>query len=229
MKPFLMPALVVATSLMGQANQPSQGGEGQLAVAQSQLRSLDVSAGTTTLHVEPKSQMGLALRGAWVWALNGPWSVDASLGYRLQTKGNLDYRVSAGPSGSLDVKQVLDHQIILGGLVRWTGAATFGAGLDFRQESLSIESTDGKSSGTLTRPWLRVVARYPLGSSVYQPFIGLELALPLTKESVDGKAYIGDLDHLGEPSNPYQGSVAKSHAPSFEAAIVFGLRLGGAK
>lgn len=203
--------------------------EGQLAFVQTQLRSLDVSAGSTTLQVEPKAHSGLALRGAYVWPLRGAWSVDASLGYRLQSKGNLDYRVTSGPSGTLDVRQVLERQIILGGLVRWTGAAIFGAGLDLRQESLSIDSADGKSSGTLTRPWFRVVARYPFGAGATRPFIGLELALPLTKESVDGVAYIGDLDHLGESGNPYTGSVAKAHAPSFEVALAFGLRFGGAK
>ena len=57
----------------------------------------------------------------------------------------------------------------------------------------------------------------------------LELALPLTKESVDGPSYISDLDRLGEPGNPYTGSVAKAHAPSFEIALVVGLRFGGAK
>ncbi len=223
---FLLSFLAVCSS-SGRAQLPAF--EGQLAYVQTQLRSLDVSAGPTTLHMDPKTQSGLALRGAWAWPLRGAWSVDASLGYRFQTKGGLDYRVSPGPSGSLDVKQVLEHQIILGGLVRWTGAATFGAGLDLRQEALSVESSDGKSSGTLTRPWFRAVARYPLGGGALQPFLGLELALPLTKESVDGVSYIGDLDRLGEPSNPYAGSVAKAHGPSFEFALVFGLRFGGAK
>ena len=223
--PMILALAVCAIALRAQ----SSAFEGQLALVQTQLRSLDVASGPTTLHVAPRTQSGLALRGAWVWPLKGAWSVDASLGYRFRTQSNLDYRVTSGPSGTLDVKQVLDHQIILGGLVRWTGVATFGVGLDVRQESLSIESSDGTSSGTLTRAWFRAVARYPLGSSALRPFIGVELALPLTKESGDGKAYIGDLDRLGEPGNPYTGSVAKAHAPSFEFALVFGLRFGGAK
>ncbi len=203
--------------------------EGQLAFVQTQLRSQAVAAGPTTLQVDPKAQSGLAFRGACVWPLRGAWSVDASLGYRLHSKGNLDYRLSAGPTGSFDVKQELNHQIILGGLARWTGIATFGIGLDLRQESLSIESSDGTSGGTLTRPWFRALARYPLGLGSMQTFLGLELALPLTKPSAAGTAYIGDLDRLGEPGNPYGGSVAKAHAPSFELALVFGLRFGGTK
>ncbi len=222
---MILPLLLSAATLPAQ----SPVFEGQLDFVQTQLRSMEVSAGATSLHVEPKAQSGLALRGAWAWPLRGAWSVDASLGYRFQSKGNLDYRVTSGPSGTFDVKQVQEHQIILGGLLRWTGAATFGAGLDFRQESLAIDSADGKSSGTLTRPWFRAVARYPIGSSAMRPFIGMELALPLTKESVDGTAYLGDLDRLGQSSNPYQGSVAKAHTPTFEIALVLGLRLGGAK
>ena len=69
MKPVLMSTFMVGTSLMGQGNQPNQGGEVQLALLQTQPRSLDMSAGPNTLHVEPKAQSGLALRGAWAWPL----------------------------------------------------------------------------------------------------------------------------------------------------------------
>lgn len=198
--------------------------EVQLAFGQTKLRSLDVSSTSASLSVDPASQTGGSLRAALDWPLQGPWSIEGSLGYRFRSSGKLDYHTTQGLSGTLDVKEVLERQVALGALVRWHGPVILGAGLDLRREDLKAEAGPLASSGNLTRPWVRMFVRHGFTSAPWHPFVGIECSLPLTRETPSGTDYIRDLDLLGEPGNPSAGSVAKAHAPTFEVVVSFGVR-----
>ncbi len=200
----------------------------QLGIGQTRPASLDLSSSTGTLSVDTLTQPGLTLRGHAAWAPAPRWELEASLGWRSRSSGRLDYRSSAEGSGRLDVKQVLQVQMILGGLLSWNfqggaGAWSLGAGLDLRDERLSAETASGSSAASLTRPWLCVVARYAWHGA-WRPFAALEFAAPLSKPPTSAAAYIQDLDRLDTASNPSAGTVAKAHAPASEIVVALGLR-----
>ncbi len=217
-------SLLSCTLPLGAQVSDRPSGEVQLGLGQSHLRSYTVDAASGSLRVDPKAQTGWTLRGAWVVPLAGPWSAEASLGYRARSSGDLAFR---GPtdSGSLDVQQVLERQMILGAALRRTrGSLTAALGLDLRKEDLAAESSGGRSATNLTRPWLRGLVRQDFGAGGLRPCLGLELALPLTRSTPSGADYLSDLDHLDMPPNPASGAVAKTHAPASEVTLTFGLR-----
>ena len=198
----------------------------QLGFGQTRPAALDLSSSTGTLSVDPAAQQAVTLRGLAAWSPAPQWTLEASLGFRPRSGGALDYRSSSSAgSGRLDVTQTLTSQLILGGLVlrdfrqRWF----FGLGLDLRAERLAAETTHGSSAASLTRPWLRAVARCA-GTGAWRPFVSLEFAAPLSRPATSAADYIQDLDHLDAVSNPATGSVAKAHAPASEILLAVGLR-----
>ena len=200
----------------------------QLGFGQSRPAALDLASASATLAVDPATQQGLTLRGTAAWTLAPRWELEASLGWRARSSGGLDYRGSATGAGRLDVNQVLKDQLILGGLLTRAfqvggGAWSLGAGLDLRAERLAAETAAGGSPASLTRPWLRALARYAWTSS-WRPYLALEFAAPLSKPSPSPADYLQDLDRLDTASNPSAGSVAKAHAPSSELILAFGVR-----
>ena len=195
---------------------------------QSKLTAVDLSSSTGTLSVDPVPQQAFTLRGSASWVVSPGWSLETSLGWRSSSRGGLDYRSSATGTGRMDVRQALSGQIILGGLAcrdfqAGAGAFSLGAGLDLRAERLSAETAKGSSRASLTRPWLRAVARYTW-EAPWRPFVALEIAAPLGKSSTSAADYIQDLDRLDTASNPSAGTVAKAHAPASEIIVALGLR-----
>ncbi len=197
----------------------------QLGFGPTRLAALDLASTTGSLAVDAATQQGLALRGFAAWTTAPHWSVEASLGYRPRSSGGLDYRSSSAGAGRLDVQQVLASQLIVGGLVfRDLGPrGSLGLGLDLRAERLAAESAHGSSAASLTRPWLRVTARFHWVGA-WRPFAALEIATPLNRPTTTAADYLRDLDQLESASNPSAGTVAKAHAPASEILLALGLR-----
>lgn len=218
-------ALVLASVALA-AQSPSYGL--QFGYGPTRSAGLDLASSSGTLAVDSARQPGFTLRGLAAWTLSPDWSLEASLGWRARSSGSLAYRSSVAGSGTLDVKQVLSSQVILGGLalrdllVR-TGTWSFGAGLDVRAERLSAETARAASAASLTRPWLRATARFAW-SGAWRPWVALEFAAPVNKPATSAADYIQDLDRLEATPNPSAGSVAKAHAPTSEFLLAFGLR-----
>jgi hypothetical protein len=220
----LIPGLVFCCTMAAQS--PDFGlqlGHGQIKPA-----ALDLSSSSGALSVEPSTQRGFTLRGTAAWDLAPSWALEASLGWRFRSRGGLDYRSSSAGPGRLDVNQVLEDQMILGGVASRgfpfkTGLLSLGAGMDLRTERLSAETAAGSSSASLARIWGRAVARLAW-SGTWRPYVALEFSVPLSRPSTSAAGYLEDLDRLGTSSNPSTGTVAKAHAPSSEILMAIGLR-----
>lgn len=194
--------------------------EAALQASRDSLRDYTVQGPGGSLTVSPAGHTGLALRGAAVRTLDPRWAFETSLGFRLRSTGSLAFSNTAGRIGTLDVRQALPSQLILGAAFRGRVPFLWSAGLDLRSERLSVEAGSASSAATLTRPWFRATARWDFDG----PFVGLALAVPLTKDTPSGEAYLSDLDHLGGPSNPEAGAAARAHAPQSEIGLLVGYR-----
>lgn len=114
------------------------------------------------------------------------------LGYALLEHGAFRFQVSAvhQPKHTSDILlggsaadgARLSHASTgLGADFRWKTFATLGLGLEVRKEIL--EST-GAATTTWHRPWARASMGWDLPRTRITPFVGLEVAMPLTDTSV---------------------------------------------
>jgi hypothetical protein len=86
-----------------------------------------------------------------------------------------------------------------------------GAGFEYRSESLAVSGSGSTNvSTTYGRPWARLNVGYAIPSPVVKPFIGVEVAAPLTSKSYDAN---------GSPEDSL-----KMIAPKLQLGLYAGIR-----
>jgi hypothetical protein len=93
-----------------------------------------------------------------------------------------------------------------------------GAGLEYRSEKLTASGPNtftAEQSTTYGRPWARAHVGLSFPTPLVKPFVGVDLAAPLTSESANGNTGFA----TGDPSK-----TLKSLAPSFQVGIYGGIR-----
>ncbi len=200
-------------------------------VGWSRLRpaTVDLAAASGNLVMEGVHQRAPVLRGFLTGQPLPGWGLEASLGWRGRSRGDLRFHSDKAGSGTLDATLVLRTQTFLGGLLcreipAGLGIWSAGFGLDLRSERLALESSSGASAAQLTRPWLRAVLRRS-GGGPGRWYAALEFAAPLSRSSISAVDYLRDLDLLDSTTNTSAGAAAKAHAPGAEWTLAVGLRL----
>ncbi|MBP1627502.1 MAG: hypothetical protein H6Q00_1977 [Holophagaceae bacterium] len=205
----------------------------QLGLERLQPRSLDIDRPSGSLHLESKASQALSLRyGQALWRPSEHQTLEATLGLRLPSEGQMTYSNSAGASGDVQAHLRLGTQYALGALYRFERPFGLplepGLGLEYRRESLVMKDGGLESQGTLNRPWARAVLRHRFSKDGRGFFAALEYARPLISgPTPSGADYLSDLDNLGNSPNP--GTAAKAHAPSQSLTLALGYRFGCAK
>ncbi|HJV21404.1 MAG TPA: hypothetical protein VJ570_01855, partial [Holophagaceae bacterium] len=97
----------------------------------------------------------------------------------------------------------------VGAMFNFKAMVAFGAGLEYRSESLDITGTGGAFSTTYGRPWARANVGFAFPTPIVKPFVGLEVAAPLSSKS----------NETGSPED-----VAKSLAPKMQIGLYGGIR-----
>ncbi len=78
----------------------------------------------------------------------------------------------------------------VGVMFNFKALVAIGAGVDYRFEKSTYTDTL-TTSHTFSRPWARVNAGYAFPTPLVKPFIGIEAAVPLTKEDLAPKFQVG--------------------------------------
>lgn len=203
--------------------------EGQLFWGRAGLREIEVRPPSGFLKIEAPDQNLWGLRLSWDLLRWGPGLLQASGGLALGSSSPLRYTNSVGTSGEVGADLHLREQW-MGGLLYQLerGRLRYGIGLDLRRDVLMVKAApDLRSSGSTNRLWPRAVVQYhfdPVGRLL--PHLALDVAAPLSHTNPSGVAYIGDLDHLGLPSNVDGGVAARTHAPRLQFTVALGARFG---
>jgi hypothetical protein len=151
----------------------------------------------------PQDKTVLAVRLGYSVLDLGPALVQVTAVY--QPKVDTDMKVDGVTSPT-----TLGHEYWgVGVMFNLKAVVAIGAGLDYRSEKISAHDV-GTVSTTLGRPWARLNAGYAFPTPVLKPFIGLEVAAPLTKKSYDSTAAFEDQ--------------LKSWAPKLQVGIYAGIR-----
>ncbi len=94
----------------------------------------------------------------------------------------------------------------MGAMFNFKALVAVGAGVEYRSEKITGPTT----STTYGRPWARVNAGYAFPTPLVKPFIGIEVAAPLTKKDYN--------DSLSSEDT------LKAFAPKLQVGVYGGIR-----
>lgn len=142
------------------------------------------STQTAPPGVEPQDKTVIAGRIGYSFLDLGPALFQVTAVY--QPKVDTEVKV-AGASSPWTV----GHEYAgVGVMFNFKALVAIGAGVDYRFEK-NTYATPLTSSHTYSRPWARINAGYAFPSPLVKPFIGIEAAVPMTKEDLGPKLQIG--------------------------------------
>lgn len=121
-------------------------------------------------------------------------------GYALMDVGPALFQVTAAyqpkvdtelkPNGVTVPTKLGSEYWAVGAMFQFKALVAVGAGLDCRFEKATMSNVFS-STETTTRPWARVNAGYAIPSPLLKPFIGVEVAAPLTAKDHWPKLQVG--------------------------------------
>lgn len=183
--------------------------------------------GSSSYMQDPDTNTGLGVFGGLNVFKLGHAQFQVQANYRLKAQSNIRLRYDIS-TDTISIHEWADggkygvEYLALGGQFRWQAPFELGIGAELRSEKLSLEPpTAGfpTSRATYTRPWLTGQARYVFHTSQdWAPFIGLQMAIPLTKTNgVEGQAAGGENGTLSD-------SYLRSLAPKFQVSLRVGVQ-----
>ncbi len=156
---------------------------------------------TTAKTVEVDGATVIGLRGGYSFIDFGPMLLQGTVGYQMET----DTKMNVG--GYESGEKFRHSHTSLGAMLNFKAMIAVGAGLEYRMEKL--KTSYGRST-TYGRPWIRAHAGYAIPSPLLKPFIGLEVAAPITSTEVD--------------ANPSDENALRALAPKFQVGVYGGIR-----
>jgi hypothetical protein len=182
-----------------------------LFVGQQQYPSIhtDVAPGTT-LRMETDNKTVYAVRFGYSVVDLGPAQFQLTAGYQPEAKATVKASLPGTPA--VDVGEFKENHWSAGAMFNFKAFVAIGAGLEFRSERLSASFSGSSDSTTYNRVWARVNAGFAIPSPVVKPFVGLEVAFPLTTKS------------SGVDINASTADALKAMAPKSQFGLYAGIR-----
>jgi hypothetical protein len=138
----------------------------------------------------------------------GPALFQLTAGYQPKVEAKFDL----APGETMEGK--LKHEYwSLGVMFNFKSLVAVGAGLEYRSEKLNAENGPQSNSTTYGRPWAKVSFGYAFPLPEVKPFIGLEVAAPLTSQSVSATEFGVDTS-----------KTLKGSAPKLQVGLYGGVR-----
>ena len=150
----------------------------------------------------------------------GPMEIQGNATIQFNNQQDLVFKIN-GSTVPLGLKEDYKYWAV-GAAVNWDFLVRLGVGLEYRSEKLNSTSSVPfvaaiySGSATYARPWMRATAGFTIPVPVVKPFIGIEVALPLTSTSVNYSDFAG--------STLDTQKFNKSLAPKAQYGIYAGIR-----
>ncbi len=153
-----------------------------------------------TGKVEPQDKTVVAGRFGYSFFDLGPALFQVTLAY--QPKVDTEIRLNGANTGT----SLGDEYWGVGAMFNFKALVAVGAGVEYRSEKI----TGFGNTTTYGRPWARVNVGYAFPTPLVKPFIGLEVAAPLTTKSYNDSLTSED--------------ILKSFAPKLQVGLYGGIR-----
>ncbi len=199
-----MKKLILPLALLSVAPLAAQSFEVGLFAGQQSFKSFSDSGSTA----EPAKKTVVGARFGYSVVDLGPALFQVTAGYQPEVKTDFEIDGTAFPGVEFTQK----HWSV-GAMFNFKAGVAFGAGLEYRNESLGLKGPGGDISTTYGRPWARANVGFAFPTPLVKPFLGLEVAVPLTSTSPSLTDYSSD-----------EKSFLKAHAPKMQVGIYGGLR-----
>lgn len=198
MKKLILPLLMVAPLA-------AQTYEVGLFLGQQSYKSRTYAAGT----LEPAKKTVLGARFGYKLVDFGPFHFQATAGFQPETSTTAELNGTTIPDSSF--KQ---QHWSAGAMITLKAFVAVGAGLEYRSEKLTASDSTDFNSTTYGRPWVRVNVGIAFPTPVVKPFVGLEVAMPLTSTSYTYN--VGDAIDIEK--------ALRSYAPKLQVGVYGGIR-----
>lgn len=193
MKKFAMAALVAAAPLAAQSFEVGA------FIGQQTNKSLDILGATT----EVKGKTILGARVGYSLVDIGPALFQVTAGLQPKSESRIDLL-------GIDTGRKYQHQhMSLGAMFNFKAVVAVGAGVEYRFEKLNYTNS-GIGDVSYARPWFRGNLGMAFPTPLVKPFIGLEMAMPLTSKSYN--------------SGGSQEDFIKALAPKLQIGVYGGIR-----
>jgi hypothetical protein len=194
-KSFILPLLIVLPL-------SAQDWEVGVFAGQQAYKSPDFTSNGVQVTGSADKKTVFAVRGGYAFVDLGPCLMEVTAAYQPKVTTTGTFTVDGEP-GSGDFKT---QYYAVGAMVNFKAFVAVGAGFDYRFEKLETTTI----STNYGRPWFRANAGIAIPSPVVKPFIGVEVAFPLTSKSS------ADLSNNEE--------LLKTAAPKSQIGIYAGIR-----
>ncbi|HJW34038.1 MAG TPA: hypothetical protein VJ505_11780 [Holophagaceae bacterium] len=189
MKKLILPVLLVAAAPLA-----AQNFEVGVFVGRQTYKDFNVLG----ITAEPESKTVVGMRFGYSVVDIGPALFQLTGGYQPESKATI--------KNNLGLDGELKHShYSLGAMFNFKAGVAIGAGVEYRFEKLD----DGSTSTNYGRPWARANVGFAFPTPLVKPFLGLEVAAPLTSKS----------NETGSAED-----ALKSIAPKMQVGIYAGLR-----
>ncbi|WP_306591211.1 hypothetical protein [Geothrix sp. 21YS21S-4] len=137
---------------------------------------------TAAPRLEPKDKTVAAVRLGYSLLDFGPILLQGSVAYQPRT----DTEVKGAPDPAK-----LGHEYwAAGAMFTFKAGLAFGAGVDYRFEKTTYRDTF-TSSHSYGRPWARANVGFAVPTPFLKPFVGVEVAVPLSDENLGPTFQVG--------------------------------------
>lgn len=199
-----MKKLILPLALLSIAPLAAQSFEVGVFAGQQSFKSFD-DAGA---KLEPAKKTVVGARFGYSVVDLGPALFQLTAGYQPEVKTDVEVNGTAIPG----VEYRQKHWSV-GAMFNFKAGVAIGAGVEYRNESLGLKAPGTDISTTYGRPWARANVGFAFPTPLVKPFLGLEVAVPMTSSSPSATDYNND-----------EKSFLKAHAPKMQVGIYAGLR-----
>ena len=197
--------------LLGMAAVPAQAGEiglifdKEIGAAQAVAAGTNATPGTAGAagNYSAVSPTGVGVRAAYTLLDLEVAELGIAFTYHPKVQGDLVFN-------GTNLGTYSDQYAAVGIQADWKFIINLHAGLDMRQEKLVTTVGNVTDSTTTMRPWVNAGIGFSIPTPVVSPFVRLEVATPMTKQSSN--------------SNPSPDDFRKSMAPSLQVSLYGGIR-----
>ena len=175
-----------------------------------------ITAGPNSEEIKADTWKAAGLRFGYNFVSIGPMEIQGNATMQFNNTQNIGIKVNGTTVPSPGITEDYKYWAV-GAAVNWNFLVRLGVGLEYRSESLKLtDPLDGVNpSTTYGRGWIRGTAGFTIPAPIVKPFIGAEVAFPLSTKSLA----ISDLS----PS-PNWDNFNKSMAPKAQYGLYAGIR-----
>ena len=207
-------ALLVLASALPLAAQSFEAG---VLYTWSPTKAQTLTVGPNSEEIKADTFKAAGVRFGYNFVSIGPMEFQGNATMQFNNSQDIGIKLNGTTVPSVGIKEDYKYWAV-GAAVNWNFLVRLGVGLEYRSESLKLtDPIDGVNpSTTYGRGWIRGTAGFTIPAPIVKPFIGAEVAFPLSTKSLS----LSDLSG----TTPNWDNFNKSMAPKAQYGIYAGVR-----